>query len=131
MLFRSVTGKNKGNFAASGENYAVGSYMVRSKAADSIDLSKVKVTFQDKDGITVKKVGYTGYPITDLKVVVTYKTKGETITLDPSKYNVVFTNNVNKGKAKVIITGKSGQSQYIGTKTATFSIVANKIKSSK
>ncbi len=126
-----VTGKNKGNFAASGENYAVGSYMVRSKAADSIDLSKVKVTFQDKDGITVKKVGYTGYPITDLKVVVTYKTKGGTITLDPSKYNVVFTNNVNKGKAKVIITGKSGQSQYIGTKTATFSIVANKIKSSK
>ncbi len=126
-----VTGKNKGNFAASSDNYVVGSYMVRSKAADSIDLSKARVTFQDKDGVTIKKVGYTGYPITDLKVIVTYKTKGGTITLDPGKYDVVFTNNVNKGKAKVIITGKEGQSQYIGTKTATFSIVANKIKSSK
>lgn len=124
-----VTGKNKGNFAASSDNYVVGSYMVRSKAADSIDLSKAKVTFQDKDGVTVKKAGYTGYPITDLKVVVTYKTKGGTITLDPGKYNVVFTNNVNKGKAKVIITGKEGQSQYVGTKTATFSIVANQINS--
>ena len=69
--------------------------------------------------------------MTDLKVIVNYKTKGGTITLDPGKYDVVFTNNVNKGKAKVIITGKEGQSQYIGTKTATFSIVANKIKSSK
>lgn len=125
-----IAGKGKGNFTADSDGYAVASYMVRSKAADSFDLSKAKVTFQDKNtGKTIKKVSYTGYPITDLKVVVTYKTKGGTVTLDENKYTAVFTNNVNKGTATVVITGKEGQNQYVGSKKATFRIVAGSMKS--
>ena len=123
----------KGNYAAPDETcYATASYKVRSQgASDSYDLSKAKVTFQDKKGNPIKKIQYTGEPITgdDIKVVVTYKTGSETVTLHEGQhYTVEFVNNVNKGKATVVITGMSDQKGYVGSKTATFSIVAWSLK---
>ncbi|MCH5248913.1 MAG: BspA family leucine-rich repeat surface protein [Lachnospiraceae bacterium] len=123
----------KGNYAADDETcYATASYRVRSKAStDSYDLSKAKISFQDKDGNPIKKAEFNGKPITneDIKVVVTYKSGSETVTLDATwDYTVTFVNNVNKGKATVVITGRPGQNRYVGSKTASFSIVANNLK---
>lgn len=128
-----ITGKDKGNYATTDSTcYAVASYKVRTKAeSDSYDLSKAKITFKDKEGNNIKKVNYTGKPITqdDIMVVVTYKIGSETVPLNSTDhYNVEFVNNVNKGKATVVITGKSGQTKYVGSKTASFNIGTSSIK---
>ena len=125
--------KGKGNYATTDSTcYAVASYKVRTKAeSDSCDLSKAKITFKDKDGSNIKKVNYTGKPITekDITVVVTYKIGRETVPLNSTDhYNVKFLNNVNKGKATVVITGKNGQMKYVGSKTASFNIGTSSIK---
>ena len=44
-------------------------------------------------------------------------------------YRVTYVNNVNKGKATVIVTGKGDS--YVGSKTGIFSIVAWNIKNVK
>ncbi|MCH5248911.1 MAG: BspA family leucine-rich repeat surface protein [Lachnospiraceae bacterium] len=125
----------KGNYKPADEIanntcYAIASYKVRSLASsDSYDLSKAKVTFRDKTGNTVKKASYTGTPITgeNIGVVVTYKIGKETVTLTEGEhYTVEFINNVNKGKATVVITGKDDQTKYVGSKSASFSIAVGK-----
>ena len=96
-----------------------------------IVISKAEVSFQDKDGKPIKSIQYTGDYIAgdDIKVVVTYNVGTQTVLLYEGKdYTVRFVNNVNKGRATVVITGMPNQSQYIGSKTATFSIVANNLK---
>ncbi|MCH5256197.1 MAG: Ig-like domain-containing protein [Lachnospiraceae bacterium] len=123
----------KGNYAAADDTcYVTASYRVRSLASsESYDLSKAKISFQDKEGKPIKKVEYTGEPIIrdNIKVVVTYKIGKQTVTLNEGEdYTVTFVNNVNKGKATVVITGMPNQNKYIGSKTATFSIVANNLK---
>ncbi|MDE6662393.1 MAG: Ig-like domain-containing protein [Lachnospiraceae bacterium] len=125
--------KGKGNYATTDSTcYAVASYKVRTKAeSDSYDLSRAKVSFKDKEGNNIKKVNYTGKPITqkDITVVVTYKIGKETVSLNSTDhYNVEFVNNVNKGKATVVITGKPGQTKYVGSKTASFNIGTSSIK---
>lgn len=125
--------KGKGNYATTDSTcYAVASYKVRTKAeSDSYDLSKAKITFKDKEGNNIKKVNYTGKPITqkDITVVVTYKIGNETVPLNSTDhYNVKFVNNVNKGKATVVITGTPGQTKYVGSKTASFNIGTSSIK---
>lgn len=122
----------KGNYANEDNTcYATASYRVRSKGgSDSYDLSKAKIAFQDNDGTAIKKIEYTGEPITrdDIKVVVTYKIGKDTYTLsETNDYTVTFINNVNKGKAVVLITGRPGQSSYVGSKTASFSITAGNL----
>ncbi|MCH5248914.1 MAG: BspA family leucine-rich repeat surface protein [Lachnospiraceae bacterium] len=122
----------KGNYATTDDTcYVTASYRVRSLASsDSYDLSKASVTFRDKDGNPIKKIEYTGEPITgdDIKVVVTYKIGKETYTLgETNDYTLTFINNVNKGKATVLITGRPGQSGYVGSKTASFSITAGNL----
>ena len=125
----------KGNYKPADETanntcYAIASYKVRSLASsDSFDLSKAKVTFQDKNGNTVNKVSYTGTPITgeNIGVVVTYKIGKDTVTLNEGEhYTVEFINNVNKGKATVVITGKDDQTKYVGSKVASFSIAVGR-----
>lgn len=97
-----------------------------------IDLSKAKVTFKDKDGKAIKKLGYTGSPLTP-DVEVTIKTKGKNITISPSQYDIQWTNNINKGRATVVLTGNSKKATgseytFVGSKTATFTITAGNIK---
>lgn len=68
----------------------------------------------------------TGRPISlaDEDLVVTYKTKTGTLTLDTTDYSPVYVNNVLPGTATVILEGKGS---FTGTKTATFKINARMI----
>nr|MCR5507888.1 InlB B-repeat-containing protein [Lachnospiraceae bacterium] len=68
----------------------------------------------------------TGRPVTlaDKDLVVTYRTKSGTVTLDTTNYSIVYVNNVLPGMATVILEGKDG---FTGTKTATFRINARMI----
>ncbi|MBD5469786.1 MAG: hypothetical protein HDR19_01340 [Lachnospiraceae bacterium] len=83
------------------------------------DLSKAKITFNPS------KPAYTGSP---LEPECSVAVNGATINnSNNDKYNVRYLSNINKGKATVIITGADG-SEYVGSKTATFTIVASDIK---
>ncbi len=121
----------KGNYASEDKKcYAVGSYKVCAKQGESLDLSKAKISFKDSKETAIKKTEYTGNPIDgdNIKVEVTCKVNGQNKVLEENKdYTVEFVNNVNKGKATVIIRGAKDQTTYVGSKTATFSIVAKKL----
>ncbi|MDE7206528.1 MAG: hypothetical protein K2N90_05135, partial [Lachnospiraceae bacterium] len=88
------------------------SYTIRESGKD---LSKAKITFEPN------KPAYTGSEVTP-----ECKVDGTSIKNDP-KYQVRYLSNINKGKATVIITGAEG-SDYVGSKTATFTIAASDIK---
>ncbi|MBD5486824.1 MAG: BspA family leucine-rich repeat surface protein [Lachnospiraceae bacterium] len=106
---------------AKGKNYS-GTQIVSYKVREAQDLSKAKITFKDTDGNTVKKMPYTGNKITDkhIKAVV----NGE-FAEDDADIEVIYVNNIKKGKATVIIKGTDTDiCKYAGCKTATFSIVA-------
>jgi hypothetical protein len=116
--------KKNGNYTGK----AYGTYNVTRKAANDIDISKSKITVLDGEGNKIAKLNYTGYGLTPtLKIEVKKGTTYETI--DKSDYykyfDIQYINNVNKGKATILINAISG-SGYTGSKTATFSIVVNK-----
>lgn len=87
------------------------SYNVRENGTD---LSKAKVTF------TPNKVPYTGSPLTPVCNI------DDTPISENDKLEVRYLNNVNKGKATVIVIGTGDT--YVGSKTATFTITASDIK---
>lgn len=105
----------KGNYTGS----RVVSYTIRESGTD---LSKAKVTFDPNKPV------YTGSSLTPSCSVELNKTKLDNSNND--KYNVRYLSNVYKGKATVIITGADG-SDYVGSKTATFTIAASDIKDIK
>lgn len=114
----------KGNYVDS----TTGTYLVCRKDQDGIDMSKVKITFSDPEDPATKKAtkfGYTGGSV-EPKVKVEYKNGKNWETLKPDEdYTLEFVNNVNKGKATVIVTAlDSSPRKAVGSKTATFSIVA-------
>ena len=121
----------KGNYKNEDtECYAVDSYRVCTKPAAGFDLSKAKICFKDSQGKVIKNTEYTGNPIDggDIKVEVSCTINRQNKVLEEDKdYTVEFINNVNKGKATVVIKGAEGQNAYVGSKTATFSIVAKKL----
>ncbi|MCH5250582.1 MAG: chitobiase/beta-hexosaminidase C-terminal domain-containing protein [Lachnospiraceae bacterium] len=104
------------------------------------DLSTAKIAFYDAAGAPkpTTKFAYTGEEVKPAKIEITFKDKAKTkveLTLgDDGRYSnddyeVQFVNNVNKGKATVIITAKdSNSNESVGGKTATFSIVAKNLK---
>lgn len=130
-VYVKITGK--GNYAGDTSVYARGEYNVKRTADTVLDLSKAKVTFKN-GGTTVKKLEYTGLPHRP-DVEVTVKVKGAgTITLDASQYDVVWTNNIGKGKATAVITGngtKVNGYAFVGSKNATITIVAGNFKDIK
>ena len=88
--------------------------------ANDRDLAKAK--------ITVAPQQYTGEEIrlSESDIKVTIRVNGQTRTLQNSEYEIVeYTNNVQKGTAKVTIHGLG---EYGGTKTGTFKITARKMK---
>lgn len=97
---------DKGNFT--GERKV--SYMIREGGKD---LSKAKVTFSPDKAV------YTGSPLEPECSV-----DGKSIK-NNEKFHVRYLSNVNKGKATVIITSAD---EYVGSKTATFTITAFGIK---
>ncbi len=113
------------------------SYEVRMLDENQYDLSKAKVKFTQKG-----KYSYTGLEVEPEKAVtldeakaqftVSLKVNGTEVVLDPEQYEVAYMNNVNKGKATIVITGtgEAGTNNsyaFVGSKNATFSIVAQKV----
>ena len=92
------------------------------------DLSKAKVTFYKDEECTQKvtKLEYTGKEVEPfVKVECREGNKYVTLVRDMD-YKVTYMNNVNKGKAAVIITGVNAR--YAGSRTASFSIAAKNLK---
>jgi hypothetical protein len=123
----------KGNYlSADASAYAKASYQVRSQSgADTVDLSKARITIKDEKGTKLTKAEYTGKEI-EPAVVVEVKNGKQWVTVPEiskgsttANYTVTYVNNVNKGKATVVVTGAGN---YVGSKTATFSIVAKNVK---
>ena len=91
---------------------------------NAIDLSKAKVTI-----VGGNKAEYTGEGVSP-DIEIKYKSGKEWKTLsadDIGTYvTVTYINNVNKGKATVMINGNGDR--YVGSKTAIFNIVAKSMK---
>lgn len=126
VLVVNMTVTGKGNYDASVP--VSGSYRIV-KADAAYDLSKAKVEIRNKS--TQKKVtsfAFTGEEITIGEENELYVTIGKEKTQlkEGVDFTVTYVNNVNKGKATIILTGlgdESNESQkYYGSKTATFSI---------
>ena len=120
-VYVRIEAKRNGNYKT--DNPIIKTY----KVLEAIDLSKSKITFLDTaTGVATKKSEYTGNPITDREIKVMVNGK----SVDEDEDIVVnYVNNINKGKATVIITG-TGETgcKYIGSKTATFNIVAYSLR---
>jgi hypothetical protein len=133
-VYVKVTGK--GNYEGS---EAKGEYQVWSKDMCFVNMAKAKLsvgTWQYSDAeeddeperefTTKTKWDYTGEEVEpDVKVVC--NTICGNYELYPEDYEVVYVNNVKKGKATVVIQAKEGSEKYVGGKTGTFSIVAQKV----
>ena len=118
----------KGNYTLSNEQDAAkGSYTVWTKKDTARDLSRAKVAFYDASDKKITKMDYTGRPVRPAKIVVTVGGTDFASDAANAPYTVEIVNNINKGKASVIINAKA-DSGYTGAKTAAFSIVSHSIK---
>ncbi|MDE7268139.1 MAG: hypothetical protein K2N89_11805, partial [Lachnospiraceae bacterium] len=150
-VYVEITGKGK-NYADTMKLTA--SYYVRrmpqstNEGTSALDLSKAKITVykdwsvdKNTDAATNKamksnKMEYTGVAI-EPGVMIEIKNGRETTTLYPKdveelrkgqnpKLTVSYVNNVNKGKATIVINGDGVN--YVGGKTVTFSITTKNLK---
>jgi hypothetical protein len=112
----------KGNYEGSTVD---GEYKVWKQNDNLVDLSKAKITLLDESGNQLKKMSFTGKECTPNKVVVTIGSGKNLKTLDSGVYTVDYVNNINTGKATVVIKAVNGNS--IGSKTTTFTITKKKI----
>ncbi|MDE6663854.1 MAG: chitobiase/beta-hexosaminidase C-terminal domain-containing protein, partial [Lachnospiraceae bacterium] len=130
-VYVKVTGK--GNYASSAPTaYAIGEYKVRDLGSMK-DLSKAKIEIWDKvANKKTTKVEYTGEEIefdgTRYELKVNLGTAKKPDYVLETEYDVEYANNINKGKATIIITAKDTSETYLGSKTGTFSIIAQKVK---
>ncbi|MDE7251815.1 MAG: DUF285 domain-containing protein, partial [Acetatifactor sp.] len=126
IVYVKVTGK--GNYAET--TYATGAFKVYRKKSDTQpDISKAKISFKYKDGQKQSKVEYTGEAVYPERIEIIISST-DTKILKPDEngnwdsdanFSVEFLNNVEKGKATVIIRAKDG-SDYVGSKNAVFSV---------
>ena len=138
-VYVEITGKGK-NYDANTTKLTA-SYKVYKVAESSIDLSKVKLTvYKDwKVSDTTDKANkgnkmeYTGVEIEpsvmiELKDAAKTKLSPEDVKalIDEGKLTVHYVNNVNKGKATIVINGNG--TDYVGSKTVTFSITTKNLK---
>ncbi|MBP5384341.1 MAG: hypothetical protein J6Y57_05140 [Lachnospiraceae bacterium] len=109
------------------------------------DLSKAKVTIYQsgydatsKKNKVLKSVTYNGLPREisdediDGTVVVEYKVDGKKFTplQEGIDYELKYANNINKGNAVLIVSGKNEANEngtFVGSKTANFTIVAKSV----
>ena len=139
----TVTPKETGSYALAEGAVLTGEYYVR-KADNAADLSKAKVTFFDKAGTQYKSLEYNGYPFytpagndpdaenapEDPNAVYVRVTVSGAV-VDPSLYDVVWTNAILKGKATVVIRGKGTATEKgmaVGSKNQAISIKAMTLK---
>lgn len=111
-----ATGKN--NYRA--EDSAAFTYRVVRVTGDMINLSKAKIVGKDTDK-KVKDQEYTGEYVTP-EIDVLIKQGSTWVKVDPSNYTVTYINNLNKGKATILISGKG--TGAAGSKSANFAIKA-------
>ncbi len=123
-----LTAKDKSNYT--GE--LTGSYIVGKTGNDIVDLSKAKVAFYERkaDGTRGEKLtkfvydGKVKEPIVEVTVGTTKYYSDE----DLDKISVVYMNNQYKGKATVVVNGAGVETGVVGSKNASFSIVAKNLK---
>ena len=140
-----VTITPKGSYTLAEGAVIEGEYYVR-KAEGAADLSKAKITFHDKTGNKLKNLEYNGAafytpegnnpdaqnaPDDENAVYVRVSVKNKLI--DPSLYDVIWTNAAAKGKATVVIRGKGtaashGNDIAVGSKNQSISIKAMAFK---
>ena len=140
-----VTITPKGSYTLAEGAVIEGEYYVR-KADGAADLSKAKITFHDKTGNKLKNLEYNGAafytpegnnpdaqnaPDDENAVYVRVSVKNKLI--DPSLYDVIWTNATAKGKATVVIRGKGtaashGNDIAVGSKNQSISIKAMAFK---
>ena len=97
------------------------------------DLSKAKITIIDSEtGKKTTNLLYTGQPVElggRYKLTVTFGNGKNAVTLvEGADFEIIkesYSNNVNKGKATVVINAKDG-SGYFGSKVISFNITNNK-----
>ncbi len=140
-----VTITPKGSYTLAEGAVIEGEYYVR-KVDGAADLSKAKITFHDKKGNKLKNLEYNGAafytpegnnpdaqdaPDDENAVYVRVSIKNKLI--DPSLYDVIWTNAAAKGKATVVIRGKGtaashGNDIAVGSKNQSISIKAMAFK---
>ncbi len=112
--------EGKGNY----QGTLTAEYNVYKLTEDVINLAKAKVSFVEGN-----KAEYTGEGVQP-EIEVMYKSGREWKKVDANDIGtyvrVTYINNVNKGKATVMINGSGGR--YVGSKTAVFSITPKSMK---
>ncbi len=112
--------EGKGNY----EGILTAQYDVYKLIEGTIDLSKAKVTI-----VGGNKVEYTGEGVApDIEIKYKSDSGWKTIDVDDigTYITVTYINNVNKGKATVMVNGNGDR--YVGSKTATFNVVSKSMK---
>lgn len=115
--------RGKGNYAGEGEIRTT--YEVRPKGQDQIDLSKAKVTVvEDNTGKRLKSVQYDGN-VKKPRICIQVKEGRKYRELTQEEYAVLepyitYVNNVNKGKATVVVNGDGAL--FTGSRSVTFTI---------
>ena len=126
VLSVDVIVKGNGNYDA--ETTATGTYLIQ-KTSDPHDLSKAKVIIRNKN--TGKKISAFAYTGSEIKIGDPYEIyvtigKEKRELKEGTDFRVTYVNNVNKGKATIILNGLGEDStqdtKYYGSKTATFTI---------
>ncbi|MCH5255862.1 MAG: chitobiase/beta-hexosaminidase C-terminal domain-containing protein [Lachnospiraceae bacterium] len=132
-VFVKIKAKTKSKNYETGEDKEITcSFTAWNKAkvkADK-DLSKAVVTFYNDDSAKSTKFEYTGTYVVPAGVKVTIGKTGPDVT---NKCDITYVNNVNKGKASVIIKPKKttdSENDLSGGKVATFSVVARNLNKS-
>ena len=135
----------KGNYTGTIKAGTDCRYNVLKKDTDVFDLSKARVTVYQKGYVEGSKknkkltsVSYNGKarkiddPDIEGVIVVEYKLDGKNYTRLKAgiDYSLVYVNNINKGKATLIIEGKENiddSRTFIGTKKTAFNIVTKSV----
>ncbi|MCM1091421.1 MAG: leucine-rich repeat protein [Butyrivibrio sp.] len=135
MGMDSVTARvviiGKGNFNSDIKHRLTKEYRICKPKEGEFDLSKAKVTFYDKNNKKVTKLTYTGEEVTPYRVEVVCKGSNGNVTLADNQYTINYVNNVNKGRATVVLTGtgvSSGGDSFVGSKNVAFNIVSMGMK---
>lgn len=98
-------------------------YKVTRVKQDVVNISNAKIVAAEKNSkgkdVAVAKQEYTGGTVRpDIRVLV--KEGKNWVELDKKNYQVIYINNVNKGKATILVQSKG--SSVVGSKATTFSI---------
>ena len=139
----TVTPKEKGSYGLAEGAVLRGEYYVR-KADQAVNLTKAKVTFFDKEGTQLRWLAYNGdtfytpagnnaeaenAPDGPNAVYVRVTVSGEVV--DPTLYEVTWTNATAKGKATVVIRGTgtaTDKGMAVGSKNQSVTIKAMALK---